>query len=1249
MPKTNRKQNIKILKECDIKIRTGFSRSTNLEYDFENRESLSHLVVSGKFQRQFSSITQEIINKDSKSRVYVISGTPGVGKSTFALFLSRFLAKKYIDDLQETFKAQKSAISKEFHQRVDQLQDQGKFLPIFLNGDEGEIEDALLNALMGQVEGLALKEDLLNLTKEDSERSLAIIRSWERDYPETYKEFSKIIDGSFDGGVRSFLPSLKRGYRNSRKVFHSVYTRVTGGATLGGFSQAEVVKLYQEAARLLRKKGYSGIFVIYDEFGKYLERGVRHPGEFDLHFLQDFAEACNASGINQLHLTLLTHLPISQYASNLPPSIQKEWAKVEGRFSQFTFNDNATSSYSLLASAIEEEGALTKKSKKASREVVNLWLEENRRRESLQSLVQNPEAKEILRKCYPLHPSVVGILPLLSEKTAQNERTMFSFLARDEEFSLQWFLKYSWDATSPKCLSPYDLYLYFQPLIAADTGIGGSCRVYLIAQQILNTLKPEQHIEKEIIAILAMSTVINNKRLLRTDELNLVSLLTGIAGRDSVAAGLKELEGTRRILCDKISGEFILFEGASVDLKEEIRKIKQRKLTSQGYVSLLRRNFNTNFVIPKRYNFRVGMTRFCTEHLISVEELGRLTSDDIDYSKEDGRVYYVAPFSRAEISEAHSILENFDRQGSIFVVPNQPLDIETDLLELHAIEQIYSMKEVLTAGITVKKELDHYRDLSRRVIQKSCEWLRSTSHMDASAFYRGKVMETKVVHESKLADIVSDVMEREFTRTPTLNNEMINKRKVSIPIIQGRMRLMHSIPNIGKTNWGITTAGPELSILRSLLKNNNIKVDTENSSRLTLSQKSALKDLFEDFVLQLRLSDSPVTIETLLSRWSKPPFGVRPGLVSLYLCLFSRMTTSPLSIYLEGTFIPVHDTESFENFLKQPKKYSLQMVEMNAEIERYLTRISGIFSKNLRGDTSSKELKTFLNVAKIVSQFYGSIPEFARRASSLSVRQKKLITALDSFKQPEKFFLYTLPDIYTQQNFKDIHRPVLDNFYRDMAEDVDSLVDTYVALLKSLAKSLRSGLLRLYQALGKEIDISETGAPLAKLWKEAMSLLPATVKDFPFNTTTLRFVNRVSQLDANAHNQPIVETLSDALTGASPRFWDEKGRSLFEFNLRQVLNELVQITLFLSDEKKDRRSQITSIAEDGQPQIAELTQAEVSNDRLMKLATEIRDVLSGLTDPEINKVLVHLLLEINKTKEKSLGTGKSMLPGQTWG
>lgn len=90
----------------------------------------------------------------------------------------------------------------------------------------------------------------------------------------------------------------------------------------------------------MKQYGYSGLYVVYDEFSKYLEANITEASLSDTKTLQDFAEKCNRSGATQLHLMLISHKEIANYIDKLPKQKVDGWRGVSERFKHIHLNNN---------------------------------------------------------------------------------------------------------------------------------------------------------------------------------------------------------------------------------------------------------------------------------------------------------------------------------------------------------------------------------------------------------------------------------------------------------------------------------------------------------------------------------------------------------------------------------------------------------------------------------------------------------------------------------------------------------------------------------------------------------------------------------------------------------------------------------------------------------------------------------------------------------------------------------------------
>jgi len=100
---------------------------------------------------------------------------------------------------------------------------------------------------------------------------------------------------------------------------------------------SDIISAIEELQDKLALAGYSGLLIIVDELGKFLEYEARHYGANDIFLLQALAEHAVAAHQVKLSLVVMLHQAFDQYARGLGESLKNEWAKVQGRFENIPF------------------------------------------------------------------------------------------------------------------------------------------------------------------------------------------------------------------------------------------------------------------------------------------------------------------------------------------------------------------------------------------------------------------------------------------------------------------------------------------------------------------------------------------------------------------------------------------------------------------------------------------------------------------------------------------------------------------------------------------------------------------------------------------------------------------------------------------------------------------------------------------------------------------------------------------------
>lgn len=121
-----------------------------------------------------------------------------------------------------------------------------------------------------------------------------------------------------------------------------------------------------------------------------------------------------------------------------------------------------------------------------------------------------------IASCYPI------LLPRLSEKIAQNERTLFTFLSANEEFSL---LNYIARNAEGNLLMPDLIYDYFQPLMQKELYEGEIHQQYILTSNILQNLQADS-LQSKLVKTLGLISMVGEFEKLSPKSNTLLIFIT---------------------------------------------------------------------------------------------------------------------------------------------------------------------------------------------------------------------------------------------------------------------------------------------------------------------------------------------------------------------------------------------------------------------------------------------------------------------------------------------------------------------------------------------------------------------------------------------------------------------------------------------------------------------------------------------------------------------------------------------------
>ena len=301
-----------------ISVASGFQYSVNIGYDLNDESKCRSFIPTRSALMLLEDILLSTVPSSSE-RSRILIGAYGKGKSHIVLMILSILMKKDIRLFEKMLPRIKE--NKKLEQLISNYYDSdNKILPVVISGSNTSLPQAFLLALQR-----TLSENSLLDAMPESNYKAAVdtINRWKKEFPNTYTELRNSINVS----IETFIDGLKDYNVEFYETFEKVYPSLTSGSKFNPFLGFDVIELYEEAIRGLRSKGYSGIFVIYDEFSKFLEANISEASVSDTKMLQDFAEKCNRSGKMQMHLMLISHKEIANYivdTTNMKPKDLKE-------------------------------------------------------------------------------------------------------------------------------------------------------------------------------------------------------------------------------------------------------------------------------------------------------------------------------------------------------------------------------------------------------------------------------------------------------------------------------------------------------------------------------------------------------------------------------------------------------------------------------------------------------------------------------------------------------------------------------------------------------------------------------------------------------------------------------------------------------------------------------------------------------------------------------------------------------------
>jgi len=1197
-----------------INVVKGFQTSVNIAFDLHNNEKIKTLIPT----MSSIDIVEDVlhsINTSNASRARLLVGAYGRGKSHIILVLMSLLFKKDMALFDALLNKMKELNPKLHDFTVEYLQSDRKLLPVIVSGNSASLTQSFLNALQQTLKNENL-DDIMPETNFIA--AMNAIERWKDDYPATYEKFVKALGEP----ISTFTIALEEFDVNAYDRFIKLFPALTSGSEFNPFVGFNVVELYEKVVDKLRDRGFNGIYIVYDEFSKYLESSIVHATVSDTKLLQDLAERCDRSGDKQMHLMLISHKDISNYIDN---NLSKEkvdgWRGVSGRFKHISLRDNFSQMYEIITAVIKKDEKFWTKFCKAN----NARFNDIEKRFVANGILEKDITEVAIRGCYPLHPVSTFILPRLSEKVAQNERTLFTFLSAGHKHTLSAFLEMA-QGEFPM-LTPDFVYDYFEPLLRKEHYSSNAHRLYKLTSKVLDKID-SQSLGAKIIKTIALADIIEQYEKLPPIYDRVIDTF-----RDSID-DISEIDKTLKYLIEKecivylkrSNGYLKIKDSSGVDIQREIENTIERTRSTLSVKEILNDSSFDSYIYPVAYNDEMEITRYFdfkfidSEEFFAVEDWERKLED----TKADGVVYAIIPKNIEEIEKIRESLTSSrcHHNRVLFIIPKNYTDIEKMCFEYSALKLL---KSNVGDDDLLSDEYDIFIEDLEEVIG-SFIFSYARPEANGSDYYHNDE-KLNFKRKAQMSTKLSEICYQTYPYTPIINNESVNKDILPTVAINSRSKLLLGLlENELDFNLGLTGTGQDVSFMRSTLIKTGILQNETEKPELSISPADddirAVLTVINEFIgnANSRGKNFKELYDTLTL--PRNGYGIKKGVIPIYIATVLHHHKKYIVIKNKNDEVKI--TADLLNSINElPQAYTVFMESWSEEKSQYIEELALLFADHI--SEKEKDYNTFSYIALAMMRWYMSLPKYAKElkeeyaGKNNDGKKDKATTShikfLSSLKQTNinarEYLFEKLFDIYSYKEFT-----------VNVVANIKAAKDFFDNAKSSLVKMLNGDIKEIFDTNGlKGATLTST----IKDWYEGLK--PTTVNHlFPNNE------EKVLQLMASINNdeKTFIERLAKTVTGLRLDDWDKNNINDFLNYLKQLKKTVSEFDLE-TEEQSDRRAdmyRLTFVDKSGSEVVKTFEKTEYTERAkllLNAITTELEEMGQAITEQEKRQVLMDLL------------------------
>lgn len=1177
-----------------VKFNSSFKTAVNLYLSLNKPEKVLGYIPTKSSVNFMEGYLKAVL--ENKEQATLLVGPYGKGKSHLLLILLAALSMERTNEnnkvISELIKnvSKVAEVGKNVSELIGKVWTKNRFLPVLITDTTGDLNQAFLYGLND-----ALKRDgLLDLVP-DTYYSIAIerIEDWEQNYFDTYAAFEREIfkNGMSMSGLKA---DLKMYSKEALDLFREIYPKVTAGSEFNPMAVSDVLPLYKSTSeKLVEEYAYSGIYIVFDEFSKFIESQNGVASGSNMKLLQDVCELATDSQNAQVFFTMVAHKSIKEYGKYLSQDVINSFTGIEGRIIEKYFVTSSKNNYELIKNAIVKDESKLKDIPQYDKYLSEEKLTEYWSLPAFKSnFLENEFGNIIFRGCYPLNPIASYLLLNISEKVAQNERTLFTFISNDEPHSMARFVA-EHTGDMDWSIGADLIYDYFSSLFKKEVANEYVHNIWLSAEYVIDKCETED--QKKIIKALAIVLIVNKE-----DEIPATGKYLKLCVHTTDAdQAINELKAKEFIYKKGSTDTYVFKTRAGSELKAEIRRQRELKGDSVNYSKALLEVTGKYFVVPRKYNTDKSMTRYFVNEFMHVDDFLSIDSADALIGEDtlDGKVITLYSFVgiKQELVNKH-LLELADKR-LVVVCPKKGLKAQKQLKDYEIIREIRDDSSFINNNEILKNELPLLLDdLTVELESLVSAVYRDDAESRVLYFDGEKVRNAKAGNEEFAVNECCFIL---YPFAPEINNEMVNRAVIgTAQTKKTRINIIQAILSHTDTPDFYAGSNQEATVYRSLFGVTKI---IEGKAKENI--KRIIKEI-NDYVDSC--CDQKVYLTNIVRKLKKEPYGMRAGLIPFYLAYVFANRREDIIVYFADKELQI-TPDIVVNMCEQPEDYSVYVSKEDLQKEKYIAELNALFRVEDNRNLSSNRIK---DIIICMQRWFRALPQAARNAMNLEqyVKDDSMLRAIKAVKKamqkveynPFEILFVDFPEAFRTESLEDTF---------SVLDDCKTYFDDYFTWIEDQAIA---SIYKIWDPKRKQ-ELYHT----LKEWYEKQS---KRSKQGLYNGRTTNFMSCLEMLDVYS-NQDVAAKVVKAITDVYIENWNTGSLEDFSDALVNVKKDIEAIR----DEAASGELELTFTGRNGELISKLYSHADESTGSVLR--NIIEDTLEEYDDLSVND-RVSILLEM---------------------